>query len=137
MTARPAPVTVRGSDVLAECLVCAEPLTHEVQLLGNQYVLPDDPRKRYCSHRCRQRAYLERVRSKDRSQGLPADFTIGARNRARSSRSGRRYMDRHYDAGCYCATCGARMPEQARADARYCSPACRQRAYRERQQVPG
>lgn len=129
-------VTARGCYESASenpgCRVCGAALTHEVVLLGERYVLPDDARKRYCSPACKQAAYRQRLEWNAAYLGAPDGLTLRERNRARRSRSERVYFDPGYDAGCYCAACGRSMPHKLRSDAKYCSPACRQRAYRNR-----
>jgi len=116
-------VTANGS--YPQCCVCGVALTHAVVFMGKQYDLPDDPRKRYCSQRCKQAAYRTRIAYLEQFHGMPDGFTLRERNRKRRSRSERSYFDR-----AYCATCGKQIPAASRADARYCSQACRQRAYR-------
>jgi hypothetical protein len=53
-------------------------------------------------------------------------MTAGVRVTVTGSKSRPRSVTRR------CVACGGAMPERARRDARYCSSACRQRAYRAR-----
>jgi hypothetical protein len=120
-------VTVTAAGGYASCRVCGTALTHDVEFAGERYTFPDDPRKRYCSQRCKQAAYRAHLSWKDQFHGLPDGFTARERNRARRNRSKRSKFDY-----AWCVGCERDMPRHLRADARYCSPACRQRAYRNR-----
>lgn len=122
-------MTARGSYAGAAKIVCFGPgcdvaLEHEVVFMGRRYVFPDDPRKRYCSSSCKQRAYRQRIDWYESAQGLPAGLTIRERNKARRNRSSREW-------DVYCTVCEKRIIT-GRADRRYCSPTCKQVAYRDR-----
>lgn len=111
------------------CRVCGAALVHEVTLAGQTYALPDDRRKRYCSPRCKQAAYRDRLDAKDAWQGLPAGSSRRwlTNRQSQRRRSARTFGRQHDDAYCLC---GRKLT--GRADQRYCSPGCRQAAYRQR-----
>src|SRR4029077_7177714 len=94
----------------------------------------------YCSIRCKSRAARRRV-----SSGVTVETIDGSQSpesriatHRETATSAGGFVTREIPAGAHCESCGERLPKSANngRPKRYCSPACRQTAYRDRPDAP-
>ncbi|MEU8347682.1 hypothetical protein AB0C74_38795 [Spirillospora sp. NPDC048832] len=95
------------------CRVCREPLPADASR-----------RRRYCSGACAARAYRARKRQ---AATFAMAIASGRALKGRASPQELALVQAHQ-----CAQCGDTLWPGLRSDAQYCSPACRQRAWRDR-----
>jgi hypothetical protein len=108
-----------SSDANADVCLCGMPL---VRFRGHRP-------KRYCSDRCRQRAYRKRQATLFSSRPLASQLKPEAQRKQRHPRSRQLFVRRDAQT-CPCGTPLVR--QRGHRPREYCSERCRQRAHRER-----